>query len=113
MNEEAFLIFLEHFIRHTNCSTDHPVPLIRGNNESYTSLKSVSEQQADRYPFNGDIFPDEDYAPSVVTDRANPEDEPSATAELPGPSHEPTHVTGRFGSRRATCHSAKSRALIK
>ena len=46
-----------------------------------------------RYPFNRDIFPEEDYAP-VVTDRANPEDEPRATAELPGPSHEPTHVTG-------------------
>lgn len=24
------------------------------------------------YPFNRDIFPEEDYAPSMVTDRANP-----------------------------------------
>ena len=60
------------------------------------------------FPFNRDIFPEEDYAPSMVTDRANPEDEPSATADLPeeqpstsatvhlpAPSHEPTeHVTG-------------------
>lgn len=43
----------------------------------------------------------------MVTDRANPEDEPSAIADLPGeepstsaaahlpgPSHVPTHVTG-------------------
>ncbi|XP_034077842.1 uncharacterized protein LOC117549854 [Gymnodraco acuticeps] len=105
MNEDAFLIFLKHFIRHTNCSTDHPVLLILDNHESHISLK--------------DIFPEEDYAPSMVTDRANPEDEPSATADLPGeepstsaaahlpgeepstsaaahlpgPSHEPTHVT--------------------
>ncbi|KAI4805722.1 hypothetical protein KUCAC02_010321 [Chaenocephalus aceratus] len=88
MNEDAFLIFLKHFIRHTNCSTDHPVLLILDNHESHISLK--------------DIFPEEDYAPSMVTDRANPEDEPSATvdlpgeepstsaaAHLPGPSHEP------------------------
>ncbi|KAI4825723.1 hypothetical protein KUCAC02_021394 [Chaenocephalus aceratus] len=92
MNEDAFLIFLKHFIRHTNCSTDHPVLLILDNHESHISLK--------------DIFPEEDYAPSMVTDRANPEDDPSATADLPGeepstsaaahlpgPSHEPTHVT--------------------
>ncbi|KAI4826427.1 hypothetical protein KUCAC02_029875, partial [Chaenocephalus aceratus] len=92
MNEDAFLIFLKHFIRHTNCSTDHPVLLILDNHESHISLK--------------DIFPEEDYSPSMVTDRANPEDEPSATADLPGeepstsaaahlpgPSHEPTHVT--------------------
>ncbi|KAI4818898.1 hypothetical protein KUCAC02_004189 [Chaenocephalus aceratus] len=91
MNEDAFLIFLKHFIRHTNCSTDHPVLLILDNHESHISLK--------------DIFPEEDYAPSMVTDRANPEDEPSATADLPGeepstsaaahlpgPSHEPTHT---------------------
>ncbi len=31
MNEEAFSIFLEHFIRHTNCSIDHPVLLILDN----------------------------------------------------------------------------------
>ena len=62
-----------------------------------------------KFPFNRDIFPEEDYAPSMVTDRVNPEDEPSATvdlpgeepstsaaAHLPGPSHEPTHVTGIF-----------------
>ncbi|KAJ4944939.1 hypothetical protein JOQ06_013478, partial [Pogonophryne albipinna] len=92
MNEDVFLIFLKHFIRHTNCSTDHPVLLILDNHESHISLK--------------DIFLEEDYAPSMVTDRVNPEDEPSATADLPGeeastsaaahlpgPSHEPTHVT--------------------
>lgn len=183
MNEDAFLIFLKHFIRHTNCSTDHPVLLILDNHESHISLKSVTIakengvimltlpphtshrlQPLDKtvygplktyynramdgwmrshpgrtvsiyevselvkqaflsamsptnitsgfratgiYPFNRDIFPEEDYAPSMVTDRANPEDEPSATADLPGeepstsaaahlpgPSHEPTHVTG-------------------
>ncbi|KAI4809047.1 hypothetical protein KUCAC02_017962 [Chaenocephalus aceratus] len=42
MNEDAFLIFLKHFIRHTNCSTDHPVLLILDNHESHISLKSVT-----------------------------------------------------------------------
>ncbi|KAI4819416.1 hypothetical protein KUCAC02_004663, partial [Chaenocephalus aceratus] len=142
MNEDAFLIFLKHFIRHTNCSTDHPVLLILDNHESHISLKSVTIakekgvimltlpphtshrlQPLDKTVYGplktynramdgwmrsnpGDIFPEEDYAPSMVTDRANPEDEPSATADLPGeepstsaaahlpgPSHEPTHVT--------------------
>lgn len=166
MNEDAFVAFLEHFIRHTNCSTDHPVLLILDNHESHISLKSVTIAKENRdktvygplktyynqamdgwmrshprrtvsiyevpelvkqaflsamsptnitsgfratgiFPFNRDIFPEEDYAPSMVTYRANPEDEPSATADLPreepstsaaahlpGPSHEPTHVTG-------------------
>ncbi len=42
MNEEAFSIFLEHFIRHTNCSIDHPVLLILDNHESHISLKAVT-----------------------------------------------------------------------
>lgn len=42
MNENAVLIFLEHFIRHTNCSTDHPVLLILDNRDSYISLKSAT-----------------------------------------------------------------------
>ncbi|XP_067437844.1 uncharacterized protein [Thunnus thynnus] len=37
------------------------------------------------FPFNRDIFPDEDYAPSMVTDRSNPE-EPSNCADLSVPS---------------------------
>lgn len=48
------------------------------------------------FPFNRDIFADEDYAPSIITDRPNPEEpSTSAAADLPGPSHEePTHATG-------------------
>ncbi len=48
------------------------------------------------YPYNRDIFPDEDYAPSMVTDRPNPEEPSTSTAADPsGPSHEePTHATG-------------------
>ncbi|KAJ4940686.1 hypothetical protein JOQ06_026982, partial [Pogonophryne albipinna] len=42
MNEDAFLIFLKHFIRHTNCSTDHPVLLLLDKHESHISLKSVT-----------------------------------------------------------------------
>ena len=42
MNEEAFTIFLEHFIRHTNCSIDHPVLLILDNHKSHISLKAVT-----------------------------------------------------------------------
>ncbi len=42
MNEEAFSIFLEHFIRHTNCSIDHPVLLILDHHESHISLKAVT-----------------------------------------------------------------------
>lgn len=40
MNKDAFVIFLERFIRHTNCSIDHPVLLILDNHESHISLKS-------------------------------------------------------------------------
>ncbi len=48
------------------------------------------------YPYNRDIFPHEDYAPSMVTDRPNPEKpSTSAAADPPGPSYEePTHATG-------------------
>ncbi len=48
------------------------------------------------YPYNRDIFPDEDYAPSMVTDRPNPEEPSTSDAADPsGPSHEePTHATG-------------------
>ncbi len=48
------------------------------------------------YPYNRDIFPDEDYAPSMVTDGPNPEEpSTSAAADPSGPSHEePTHATG-------------------
>ena len=48
------------------------------------------------FPFNRSIFPDEDYAPSMVTDRPNQEEpSTSAAADLPVPSHnEPTHATG-------------------
>ncbi|KAI3361679.1 hypothetical protein L3Q82_001945 [Scortum barcoo] len=42
MNEEAFIVFMEHFIRQTNCSTDHPVLLILDNHESHISLKAVT-----------------------------------------------------------------------
>ena len=42
MNEEAFTIYLEHFIRHTNCSIDHPVLLILDNHKSHISLKAVT-----------------------------------------------------------------------
>lgn len=38
MNEEAFVMFLEHFICHT---IDHPVLLILDNHESHISLKAV------------------------------------------------------------------------
>ena len=46
--------------------------------------------------FNRNIFPDEDYAPSMVTDRPNPEEtSTSVAADLPVPSHkEPTNATG-------------------
>ncbi|KAL7891114.1 hypothetical protein AOLI_G00005900 [Acnodon oligacanthus] len=140
VNEEAFK---EHFIRQTNCSTNHPVLLILDNQESHISLKAVTTakengvvmltlpphtsyrlQPLDKtvyysmktcynsamdglmrtnpgrtvmiyevpelvnqtfmsaitprnitsgfivmgiYPFNRDIFPDEDYAPSMLT----------------------------------------------
>ena len=48
------------------------------------------------FPFNRNIFPDEAYAPSMVTDRPNPEvPSTSAAADLPVPSYkEPTHATG-------------------
>ena len=47
------------------------------------------------FPFNRDIFTDEDYAPSILTDRPNPEEpSTSAAADLPGSSHEePTNAT--------------------
>ena len=46
------------------------------------------------FPFNRNIFGD--YAPSMVTDRPNPEEpSTSAAADLPVPSHKvPTHATG-------------------
>eukprot|EP00064_Thunnus_orientalis_P026252 superscaffoldBa00016011_g26746 len=156
-NEETFVMFLEHFIHHTDCSIDHLVLLILDNHESHISLKAVKTakengvvvltlpphtshrlQPLDKtvygplrtyynramdgwmrtnpgktatindipglvkeafmsamtprniisgfkvtgiFPFNRDIFPDEDYAPSMVTDRSNPE-EPSNCADL-------------------------------
>ncbi len=62
------------------------------------------------YPYNRDIFPDEDYAPSMVTDRPNPEEpSTSAAADPSGPSHEePTHYiyiyafSRRFYPKRLT-----------
>ncbi|KAK0136737.1 Jerky -like [Merluccius polli] len=45
MNEEAFTIFLEHFIHHTNCSIDHPVLLILDNHKSHISLKAVTAKE--------------------------------------------------------------------
>jgi len=39
MNEEAITVFLEHFIRHTNCSIDHP--LILDNHKSHISAVVV------------------------------------------------------------------------
>ncbi|KAL2086177.1 hypothetical protein ACEWY4_017236 [Coilia grayii] len=173
MNEEAFIIFMEHFIRQTNCSTNNPVLLILDNHESHISLKAVTTakengvvmltlpphtshrlQPLDKtvyyplktfynsamdgwmrtnpsrtitiyevpglvnqafmsamtprnitsgfrvtgiFPFNRDIFPDEDYAPSMLTDRPNPEEPSTSSAtDLPGSSHEePTHATGQ------------------
>ena len=48
------------------------------------------------FPFNRNIFGDEDYAPSMVTDRPNPKKpSTSAAADLPVPSHKvQTHATG-------------------
>ncbi|XP_030257908.1 tigger transposable element-derived protein 2-like isoform X2 [Sparus aurata] len=49
--------------------------------------------------FNRDIFPQEAYAPSMVTDRPNPDeqsDQPSTSADLPAPS-----VTGPESSSRS------------
>ncbi|KAI4828179.1 hypothetical protein KUCAC02_022291 [Chaenocephalus aceratus] len=104
MNEDAFLIFLKHFIRHTNCSTDHPVLLILDNHESHISLKSVTIAKENGVimltlpphtshrlqPLDKTVYgPLKTY---TITERWM-EDEPSATAHLPGPSHEPTHVT--------------------
>ncbi|KAK7896629.1 hypothetical protein WMY93_021954 [Mugilogobius chulae] len=40
MNEDTFVIFMEHFIRQTNCSTNNPVLLILDRHESYISLSS-------------------------------------------------------------------------
>ncbi|XP_057709153.1 zinc finger protein 40-like isoform X2 [Corythoichthys intestinalis] len=165
MNEEAFIIFMNHFIRQTNCSTNHPVLLILDNHESHISLKAVTTAKENGvvmltlpphtshrlqplektvyysiktyynravdgwmrtnpgrtvtiyqipglvnqafmsamtprnitsgfrvtgiFPFNRDIFPDEDYAPSMLTDRSNPEKPSTSTpADLPGLSHE-------------------------
>ncbi len=36
------------------------------------------------YPYNRDIFPDEDYPPSMVTDRPNPEEPSTSAAADPG-----------------------------
>lgn len=41
MNEEAFVMFLEHFTHYTNCSIDHPVLLILDDHKSHISLKAV------------------------------------------------------------------------
>lgn len=49
------------------------------------------------FPFNRDIFPEEDYAPSMVTDRANPEQSStSAAANLPGTSHDGVNPCHRY-----------------
>ncbi|KAI4799638.1 hypothetical protein KUCAC02_016765 [Chaenocephalus aceratus] len=47
LDEDAFLIFLKHFIRHTNCSTDHPVLLILDNHESHTACNHQTKLSMD------------------------------------------------------------------
>lgn len=151
MNEEAFTIFLEHFIRHTNCSIDHPVLLILDNHESHISLKAVTTARGNGVvmltlppiatigqnslwtteklllqsngqlvkPYRFTRFQNlwsnhlclqwppqtshqvselhEDYAPSMVTDRPNPEEpSTSAAADPPGPSREEPNMPQQF-----------------
>lgn len=42
MNEEAFVMFQENFLRHTNCSIDHTILLILDDHKSHISLKAVT-----------------------------------------------------------------------
>lgn len=41
MQEEDFLVFLQHFQRHTNCSLDHKVLLLLDNHASHVSIKCI------------------------------------------------------------------------
>lgn len=41
INEDTFAEFLEHLVKHTNCSSDHPILLILDNHEGHISLKAL------------------------------------------------------------------------
>lgn len=41
MKEADFLIFLQHFVKHTRCSQQHPVLLLLGNHSSHISVAIV------------------------------------------------------------------------
>lgn len=41
MQEDDFLVFLQHFQRHTNCSSDHKVLLLLDNPSSHVSIKCI------------------------------------------------------------------------
>lgn len=41
MQEEDFLVFLQHFQKHTNCSLDHKVLLLLDNHSSHVSIKCI------------------------------------------------------------------------
>lgn len=46
MDEDKFVIYLEHIIRHTRCTTDHPILLILDNHASHLSLKGIDLARA-------------------------------------------------------------------
>lgn len=39
--EDTFAKFLEHLVKYTNCSPDHPMLLILDNPEAHVSLRAV------------------------------------------------------------------------
>lgn len=41
INEDAFAEYLQHLVKHTNCSTDHPMLLILDNHEAHISFRAV------------------------------------------------------------------------
>lgn len=41
MTRENFLVFLQHFAKHTRCSPEHPVLLLLDNHESHVSIEAV------------------------------------------------------------------------
>jgi hypothetical protein len=62
MTEGDFLLFMARFIMHTMITEHKPILLLL-DNQSHLSISVLI------WPFNTDMFTDDDFSPSAVTDR--------------------------------------------